>query len=32
MRNSLAELKTSTYSKDLQIGAAEPNIHYKESE
>ena len=32
MRNSLAELKTSTHSKDLQIGAAEPNIHYKESE
>ena len=28
MRTSLAELKMSTYSKDLQTGAAEPNIHY----
>ena len=32
MRTSLAELKMSTHSKDLQIGAAELNIHYKESE
>lgn len=32
MRTRLAELKMSTYSKDLQTGAAELNTHYKESE